>query len=120
MKSWTKLVAALPALLTISAATCDSARLAHIAYEAQDDLVGRSEASIRSCAGEPVREQKRGHWLYLTYAVKPEDKSGPPTCVASFKLRHGIVEVLEYADHTGGIVRKRGDCGIIIEPCMLD
>ena len=99
---------------------CTTAKLARRAHLATVDLAGLSAAELHQCAGDPVRVEQSGGWQYLTYVspLRP-DQSRTTQCIATFIVKNGYVEDLQYENATGGLIGKNIDeCLPIVDPCL--
>jgi hypothetical protein len=118
-QGWGKLgVAGL--ILVVAAGACSTARLSRRAHRARVDLEGLSRDDLIACAGEPVRIQEAGAWEYLTYISSlPTKGKGASQCVATFMVRGGYVQGLDYETPNGGLIGKSiTECLSIVDPCL--
>jgi hypothetical protein len=109
---------------------------AEVAARAQKNLVGMSKAELLSCAGVPLRQDRAEGLEFLTYAgggdvvsqavvtqTSPSNgvasgKSARRYCEATFVLRDGRVERVNYQGRTGGLLTKGEQCAFIVESCL--
>src|SRR5689334_9210122 len=116
------LVVAVTAVAAVAAGGgCAAAKQARRAHLARVDLAGLSRADLEACAGEPLRIEKAPNgWQYLKYEspLRP-DQERSTQCVATFVVKNGYVEDLEYENPSGGLI---GDsiieCLPIVDPCL--
>jgi hypothetical protein len=110
--------------LALSAGGCveSKARQAHLAHQARRDLVGLSRVTVLDCAGEPREAHMEGAREYITYVgEKPTietNQTDSSICVATFVLRHDVVERLEYSTLAGRLVRQIENCYGIVDDCL--
>lgn len=109
---------------------------AEIASRAQTELVGMSKKGLLSCAGVPVRQERVEDLEFLTFSGGGDTVGGavatqtsPSTavaagkraqryCEATFVLKDGVVEKLNYQGRTGGLITKGEQCAFIVENCL--
>jgi hypothetical protein len=109
---------------------------ASLANRAQKELVGMKKIDLLSCAGVPHRQQQSDDLEFLTYtgggdsvnvgvasATSPSTaivtgKSKRRYCEATFILKDGIVQKVNYQGRTGGLLSKGEQCAFIIENCL--
>lgn len=109
---------------------------AGMASRAQSELVGMSKKDLLSCAGVPLRQERVDALEFLTYAgggdsvgvavgtlTSPSSavaagKSARRYCEATFVLKDGIVQRVNYQGRTGGLLTKGEQCAFIIENCL--
>lgn len=106
--------------VVVVSGACSTAKLARRAHRARVDLQGLSRADLEACAGQPVRTQRSGGWEYATY-VGPRSANGTDggQCVATFMMRNGFVEGLDYENTHGGLIGKSiSGCLAIVDPCI--
>ncbi|MDZ4383303.1 MAG: hypothetical protein U0937_01530, partial [Thermodesulfovibrionia bacterium] len=95
-----------------------------------------SKRDLLSCAGVPVRQERADDLEFLTYAgggdsqsVGYVTKTSPSSavaiskrhqryCEATFILKDGIVQKINYQGRTGGILTKGEQCAFIVENCL--
>jgi len=107
-------------VVVIACAACSTAKLARRAHRARVDLAGLSRVDLEECAGQPVRRQHAGDWEYLTYlSPAPTTREDASRCVATFMVRNGYVEGLDYETTTGDLIGKNiTECLAIVDPCL--
>ena len=104
-------------------AGCASQHRAQVASQAQEKLVGMSKKDLLSCAGVPERQERVDDLEFLTYSGGGDSVGGavamqtsPSTavatgrssrryCMATFVLKDGIVQKVNYQGRTGGLYR---------------
>jgi hypothetical protein len=114
------------ALLTLLAfalvvsAGCSAAKQSRRAHRARVDLAGITRTELQRCAGDPLRVERTGGWEYLTYvSPRREDQQRSTQCVATFMVRNGYVEDLDYENPSGGLIGTSiGECLAIVDPCL--
>lgn len=124
------------AVILLFAATGCSFQRANLASRAQKELVGMKKIDLLSCAGVPHRQQRSDDLEFLTYtgggdsvgvgvasATSPSTaivtgKSKRRYCEATFILKDGIVQKVNYQGRTGGLLSKGEQCAFIIENCL--
>ena len=122
-------------VLVVSFYGCTFQR-AIIASRAQTELVGMTKKELLSCAGVPVRQERVDDLEFLTYsgggdsigtAVATSTSSstaiatGKRThryCEATFVLKDGIVQKVNYQGRTGGLLTEGEQCAFIVENCL--
>jgi hypothetical protein len=116
-------LAVLAAVALIGTAGCSAvnvAKQARRAHTARVDLTGLSRSQLEGCAGNPSRIQTGDGFEYLTY-VGPEqiDDGYAVQCVATFMLRNGYVENLDYENSNGGLMGNHiSACLPIVQACL--
>ena len=107
-------------LLAVGSWSCATAKLSRRAHLARVDLGGLSRADLLACAGEPIRTQYTDGWEYLTYmSPLPTKQKDADQCVATFMLRAGYVEGLDYETPSGALIgRSIPECLSIVDPCL--
>jgi hypothetical protein len=109
---------------------------AEIASRAQIELVGMSKKDLLLCAGAPLREERAEDLEFLTFAgggdsvgsavatsTSPNtamavSKSAHRYCEATFVLKNGMVQKVNYQGRTGGLLTKGEQCAFIVENCV--
>jgi hypothetical protein len=106
-------------VLAVGNSSC-VANLSRRAHLARVDLAGLSRSELLACAGEPVRVQHAGEWEYLTYiSPLPTKRENADQCVATFMVRAGYVDGLDYETASGGLIGKSiPECLSIVDPCL--
>jgi hypothetical protein len=114
---------------------CAKFHRAEMAERARTELLGLSKKELLTCAGVPVRSQQVDDMEFLTYAGGSDSvgyfgggvgSSGgggvialnKRYCEVTFVLRNGIVEKVNYAGRTGGLLTKGEQCGFVVENCL--
>ena len=102
------------------AGACSTAKLSRRAHRARLDLEGMSRADLEACAGEPIRIEQAGAWEYLTYlSPLPTKQKNATQCLATFMVRGGYVEGIDYETPSGGLIGKSiTECLAIVDPCL--
>jgi len=121
--------------LVVSLSGCAIQR-ADLASRAQKDLIGMTKKELLTCAGVPVRQERLDNLEFLTYSgggdrvgaavattTSPSTavvsgKSSHRYCEATFILRDGIIQKVNYQGRTGGLLTKGEQCAFIIENCL--
>jgi hypothetical protein len=109
---------------------------ANLASRAQKELVGMKKIDLLSCAGVPHRQQQLDDLEFFTYTGGGDSvnvgvaratshstaivtgKSKRRYCEATFILKDGIVQEVNYQGRTGGLLTKGEQCAFIIENCL--
>lgn len=109
---------------------------AEIASRAQTELVGISKKDLLLCAGVPLRQERIEDLEFLTFAgggdnvgsavainTSPDTavvsgKSARRYCEATFVLKNGMVQKVNYQGRTGGVLTKGEQCAFIVENCV--
>jgi hypothetical protein len=109
---------------------------AQVASRAQSELVGLSKKDLLLCAGVPLRQERVDDFEFLTFAgggdsiggaiasstslntVTAVGKSTHRYCEATFVLKDGLVQKVNYQGRTGGLLTKGEQCAFIVENCM--
>lgn len=107
-----------------------------VATRAQTQLVGMSKVELLSCAGAPVRQERAEEFEFLTFVgggdsmgygvatfTSPNTaiatgKSARRYCEATFVLKGGIVQKVNYQGRTGGLLTRGEQCAFIVENCV--
>ena len=78
-----------------------------------------------SCAGVPQRQDRVDDLEFLTFAGGGDSVGGGDTgrtnrryCEATFALKDGIVQRVNYQGRTGGLLTKGEQCAFIVENCV--
>lgn len=130
-----KKVLSISIVLIISIAGCTFQR-ASLATRAQTELVGMAKKELLFCAGVPIRQERIDDLEFLTYSgggdsvgVAVATSTSPSTamatgkrtrryCEATFILKDGIVQKVNYQGRTGGLLTKGEQCSFIVENCL--
>jgi hypothetical protein len=130
-----KRILATSVVLVITITGCSFQR-ASLATRAQTELVGMTKKDVLSCAGVPIRQERADDLEFLTYSgggdsvgVAVATSTSPSTaiatskrthryCEATFILKDGIVQKVNYQGRTGGLLTKGEQCAFIIENCL--
>ena len=130
----TRLMVAIITICLISG--CAAHRRAEIASRAKTELIGMSKKDLLSCAGVPVRQERADDLEFLTYTGGGDSvESGYATqtspssavvvsnrhhryCEATFILKDGKVDKINYSGRTGGRSTKGEQCAFIVENCL--
>jgi len=108
---------------------------ADLAERAKVELIGKSKKDILICAGAPVRSQQAENMEFMTYysggdsnayVVGGADSStggGAVSvkkryCEVTFVLRDGMVEKVNYAGRTGGLITEGEQCAFVLQNCL--
>ena len=115
---------------------CASAHRSQIATRAQTELIGMSKKDLLSCAGVPVRQDHADDLEFLTYtgggdssSVGYASRTSPSSaiivskrkqryCEATFVLKDGKVQKINYSGRTGGLATRGEQCAFIVENCL--
>ncbi|MGA3084039.1 MAG: hypothetical protein ABSE95_04540 [Thermodesulfobacteriota bacterium] len=115
---------------------CAASHRSEIASRAQTELIGMSKKDLLSCAGVPVRQERVDDLEFLTYtgggdsvATGYATQTSPSSavvvskrhhryCEATFILKEGKVEKINYQGRTGGLITKGEQCAFIVENCL--
>ncbi len=107
-----------------------------VANRAQTELVGITKTQLLSCAGAPHRQERAEVLEFLTYEggggsvgfgvltqTSPSmgvgvGGSNRRYCEATFVLRNGVVQSVNYQGRTGGLITKGEQCAFIVESCL--
>ncbi len=132
----------MPKLPLLTAATlialtgCAAQQRAEIATRAQSELVGMHKKDLLSCAGVPHRQERIDGLEFLTFSGGGDHVGGavitqtsPSTaiatgrssrryCEATFVLRDGVVQKVNYQGRTGGLITKGEQCAFVVESCL--
>ena len=101
-------------------AGCAATKDARRAHRARLDIAGLTRAELQRCAGIPIRVQRGAGWEYITYvSTEHEESERYERCVATFRLRNGYVEELDYETASGRVIGKNiRECLSIVDPCL--
>ncbi len=119
-------------LAALCLSACATQHRASVASRAQTELVGMSKKDLLQCAGVPVRQDRVDDLEFLTYAgggdsttaaVATSDYSAVSKthrryCEATFVLKDGLVQKVNYQGRTGGWLSKGEQCAFIVENCL--
>jgi hypothetical protein len=130
-----KSLVACSSVLFVGLSSCAIQR-AEMASRTQKELVGMSKKNLLSCAGVPSRQERVEELEFLTFtggddtvgtgtanSVSPNIMFGvyrapQRSCEATFVLKDGIVEKVNYQGGTGGSLTKGERCAFIVENCL--
>jgi len=123
--------------ITTLLAGCASTKFgrADLAERAKVELVGKSKKDILMCAGVPVRSQQAKNMEFMTYSSGGDtdayvaggagSSAGGGTasvkkryCEVTFVLKDGVVEKVNYAGRTGGLITEGEQCAFILQNCL--
>ncbi len=125
-------------IATISVCLLSScvAHRSKMATRAKTELIGMSKIDLLSCAGVPVRQERVDDLEFLTYtgggdtdSVGYATRTSPSSafvvgkrkqryCEATFILKDGFVQKINYQGRTGGLLTKGEQCAFIVEGCL--
>lgn len=126
----------LVATTIFAVAGCAVQQRAEMATRAQSELIGMSKKDLFSCAGVPQRQAHVDDLELLTFSGGGDSVGGavatqtsPSTAVASgkttrryceatFVLKDGVVQKVNYQGRTGGLLSKGEQCAFIVEHCV--
>jgi hypothetical protein len=108
---------------------------ADLAERAKVELIGKSKKDILMCAGVPVRSEQAENMEFMTYysggdsdayiAGGAGSSAGGGAvsvkkryCEVTFILRNGIVEKVNYAGRTGGLITEGEQCAFVLQNCL--
>jgi hypothetical protein len=109
---------------------------AQTAARARAEMVGMSKGELLSCAGVPVRQDRADGLEFLTYASGGDSvgstvvsQTSPSTafavgkstrryCEATFVLKDGVVQRVNYQGRTGGLLTRGEQCAFVVENCL--
>ena len=102
---------------------CAIAR-ANIADRAQTELIGMSKKYLFTCAGVPDRKTHADDLEFFTYTgggknVADNDTADPRYCEATFVLKDGKIQKINYSGHKGGLT-KWEQCSFIVKNCLKE
>ncbi len=124
------------AISIVFIAGCAASHRASIASRAQTELIGMSKKDLLSSAGVPVRQERVDDLEFLTYTGGGDSvgtgyatQTSPSSaivaskkhhryCEATFILKEGKVDKLNYSGRTGGLATKGEQCAFIVENCL--
>lgn len=124
------------AVVLVIAITGCSFQRANLATRAQTELVGMAKKDLLFCAGVPIRQERVDNLEFLTYSGGGDSvgvavatstshstaiATGKRThryCEATFILKDGIVQKVNYQGRTGGLLTEGEQCAFIIENCL--
>jgi hypothetical protein len=120
-------------LAAFGLAGCDTVD-SHTAREAQAKLPGMQRSAFYACAGLPNRSQTMEGAEYDTYDYQPytPDQSISATlpliggigigssgnCHATAIFRNGVLQEIDYAGSTGGMLGHVAECAPIVSHCL--
>lgn len=109
---------------------------AEIAGRAQTELIGMSKKDLLLCAGVPLRQEHIEDLEFLSFAGGGDSvgsavvtRTSPSTavavgksahryCEATFILKNGVIQKINYQGRTGGLLTKGEQCAFIVENCI--
>ena len=120
------------ALAALCLSACASQHRAAVANRAQTELVGMSKKDLLMCAGVPIRQDRVDDVEFLTYGGGGDSttaavvtsrrtaasKTAQRYCEATFVLKDGVVQQVNYQGRTGGLFSKGEQCAFIVENCV--
>jgi len=91
-----------------------------------------SKKDLLICAGVPVRQAREDDLEFLTYVGGGDSttatvatsqrmalsKTAHRSCEATFVVKDGVVEQVNYSGRTGGVLSKGEQCAFIVENCV--
>jgi hypothetical protein len=123
--------------ITALLSSCASTKFgrADLAERAKVELVGKSKKDILMCAGVPLRSQRADNMEFMTYysggdsnaymAGGAGSSAGGSAvsvkkryCEVTFVLKDGIVEKVNYAGRTGGLITEGEQCAFVLQNCL--
>lgn len=108
---------------------------ADLSERAKTELIGKSKKDILMCAGVPIRSQQTENMEFMTYysggdsdayvaggagsyagggAVSVKKRY----CEVTFVLSDGVVEKVNYAGRTGGLITEGEQCAFVLQNCL--
>ena len=95
---------------------------ADLAERAKVELIGKSKKDILICAGAPVRSQQDSN-AYVVGGADSSTGGGAVSvkkryCEVTFVLRDGMVEKVNYAGRTGGLITEGEQCAFVLQNCL--
>jgi len=124
-------------LIAALLAGCASTKFgrADLAERAKVELIGKSKKDILMCAGVPVRSEQAENMEFMTYysggdsdayvAGGAGSSAGGGAvsvkkryCEVTFILSNGIVEKVNYAGRTGGLITEGEQCAFVLQNCL--
>lgn len=123
-------------LILFAAVSGCTVQRAIVAARAQTQLIGMSKMELLSCAGVPVRQERVEELEFLTFTgggdsigygvatvTSPSTaiatgKSARRYCEATFVLKGGAVQKVNYQGRTGGLLTRGEQCAFIVENCV--
>ena len=124
-------------LIAALLAGCASTKFgrADLAERAKVGLIGKSKKDILMCAGVPVRSEQAENMEFMTYysggdsdayvAGGAGSSAGGGAvsvkkryCEVTFILSNGIVEKVNYAGRTGGLITEGEQCAFVLQNCL--
>src|ERR1700687_184224 len=107
---------------------CAAHHRAETATRAQNELIGMSKKNLLSCAGVPQRQDRVDDLEFLTFSGGGDGVGGAVvtqtspsravvtgranrrSCDATFVLKDGVVQKVNYQGRTGGLLTKGEQC----------
>ena len=119
-------------LAALGLSACASHQRANVAARAQTEMIGMSKKDLYQCAGVPVRQEQVDDLEFLTYAgggdsttaaiatsrTTAVSKTARRSCEATFVLKDGVVQKVNYQGRTGGLLSKGEQCAFIVDNCV--
>lgn len=123
-------------LLAVAVASGCAVQRAKLANRAQSEMIGMSKKELLGCAGVPLRQERVDDLEFLTFggggdsvgtavatSTSPNTavavgKSAHRYCEATFVLKDGIIQRVNYQGRTGGLLTKGEQCAFIVENCV--
>jgi hypothetical protein len=123
-------------LLGAALASGCAVQRAEIANRAQSEMIGKSKKDLLGCAGVPLRQERVDDLEFLTFggggdsvgtavvtSTSPSTavasgKSAHRYCEATFVLKDGVIQRVNYQGRTGGLLTKGEQCAFIVENCV--
>lgn len=124
------------AVLSVCLLSGCAAHRSQMAARAKTELIGMSKRDLFSCAGVPVRQERVDDLEFLTYTGGGDSvgsgfanqmssssavvfsKRTHRYCEATFILKDGVVQKINYQGRTGGLLTKGEQCAFIVEGCL--
>lgn len=96
-----------------------------IAEKAKQELIGMSKTDILSCAGNPLRSEKKDQYEDLIYigSSRSVDQNGNVPgearyCEVTFTFSNDKVTDISYAGRTGGKDTVDEQCAFVVRNCL--
>jgi hypothetical protein len=123
------------AAVVIAGCSSPAKQRAEVASRAQKDMVGMSKKELFGCAGTPVRSERIDDTEFLTYfgggdsvgaavvssngyGTVAASKNSRRYCEATFAIKDGLIQSVNYQGRTGGSSSKGEQCAFIVENCV--
>ncbi len=108
---------------------------ADLAERAKVELIGNSKKDILMCAGVPVRSQQVENIEFMTYYSGGDSDAyvaggtgssagggvvsvNKRYCEVTFVFKDGVVEKINYAGRTGGLITEGEQCAFVLQNCL--